>query len=53
VAAERGEEFRLYRLFGFASDPKIYSLQGALEEALALEPVTYRARIGPSLFQVD
>jgi len=45
VAAEKGPVYRIYRLFGFGTDPKIYELSGPLETALALEPVTYRARV--------
>jgi hypothetical protein len=45
VAAEKGPAFRVYRLFGFGTDPKIYSLPGPLERALALEPIAYRARV--------
>ena len=45
VAAEKASAFRLYRLFGFGSDPRIYSLTGPLDECLALEPVSYRARV--------
>jgi hypothetical protein len=46
VAAQRREEFALYRLFGFGPEPKVYSLRGALEKTLTLEPVAYRARVG-------
>jgi hypothetical protein len=46
VAAEKGPAFRIYRLFGFGTDPKVYSLSGPLEAALTLEPIEYRARVG-------
>lgn len=45
VAAEKGHAFRIYRLFGFGTDPKVYSLRGPLETTLTLEPIAYRARI--------
>jgi hypothetical protein len=46
VAAENGSAFRLYRLFGFGSDPRIYSVSGPFDKRLVLEPVSYRARVG-------
>ena len=46
VAAEKGSVFRLYRLFGFGNDPRIYSVSGPFDERLVLEPVSYRARVG-------
>jgi hypothetical protein len=46
IAAEKESTFRLYRLFGFGSDPKVYSLTGPLDGELLLEPISYRARIG-------
>jgi len=45
VAAEKASAFRLYRLFCFGSDPRIFSLTGPLDERLSLEPVCYRVRI--------
>jgi hypothetical protein len=45
VAVERGATFRLYRVFGRGGDRKVYCLKGPLEGVLALEPVTYRARV--------
>lgn len=44
VAADKGQAFRIYRLFGFSTDPKIYSLPGPLERTLTLDPIAYRAR---------
>jgi hypothetical protein len=45
VAAEKGVAFRIYRLFGFGSNPKVYTLSGPLETVLALEPIAYRASV--------
>jgi hypothetical protein len=45
VAAQKGPAYRIYRVFGFGTDPKIYELLGPLETTLALEPVAYRARV--------
>jgi hypothetical protein len=39
VAAEKGSAFRLYRLFAFGNNPRIYSLSGPLDKDLVLEPV--------------
>jgi hypothetical protein len=44
-AAEQGNAFRLYRLFGHGSDPKVYCLPGPLEGSVTLEPTAYRARL--------
>jgi hypothetical protein len=46
IAAEKGPAYRIYRLFGFGTDPKIYPISGPLESALVLEPIAYRARAG-------
>jgi hypothetical protein len=45
VAAAKGAAFRIYRLIGFGTDPKVYSLSGPLEASFTLEPLTYRARV--------
>jgi hypothetical protein len=49
VAVEKGSAFRLYRVFGFDSDPKVYTLTGPLDDVLALEPISYRAQVAPKL----
>jgi hypothetical protein len=46
VAAQKGPAFRIYRLFGFGTDPKVYWLPGPLEAVVSLEPIAYRARVG-------
>ncbi|KQW61502.1 DUF3883 domain-containing protein [Variovorax sp. Root411] len=42
-AAEREDAFRLYRVFQFRDEPKLYVLKGNLAEQLHLEPIDYRA----------
>jgi hypothetical protein len=37
------ERFRLYRVFDFARNPRVYVVTGALSRECLLEPVTYRA----------
>ena len=39
------ERFRLYRVFDFARDPRIYVVTGALSRECRLEPVEYRASV--------
>jgi hypothetical protein len=48
-AAEKRSAFHLYRVFSFGKQTRAYALSGPLEGALDLEPVNYRAKIGPSL----
>jgi hypothetical protein len=40
-----GEAFCLYRVFQFRAQPKLYILRGSLEQAFALTPMEYRARL--------
>lgn len=42
---ETGDAFCLYRVFQFASSPKLFILRGGLSSNLALEPMDYRARL--------
>lgn len=42
---ETGDAFCLYRVFQFREQPKLYILRGSLEEAFALTPMDYRARL--------
>lgn len=42
---EVGEAFCLYRVFQFRAQPKLYILRGSLEQAFALTPMEYRARL--------
>jgi hypothetical protein len=39
------ERFRLYRVFDFARDPRIYVIDGALSQKMRLEPIEYRASV--------
>lgn len=39
-----GDNYRLYRLFEFRRQPRIFELAGALDGNCFLDPVTYRAR---------
>ena len=45
IAAEKKAAFRLYRVFSFSKSPQIYRLPGPVDEQLALEPISYRARV--------
>jgi hypothetical protein len=40
---EMDDVFRLYRVFGFRRDPRLYSLRGALGRTCHLDPVQYTA----------
>lgn len=40
--------FRLYRLFTFSNEPRMYVLRGPLRDTAALEPVLFRARVSSS-----
>jgi hypothetical protein len=37
------DRYRLYRLFKFRTDPRLYELRGALADACALDAISYRA----------
>jgi hypothetical protein len=39
-----GEKYRLYRLFEFRRQPRIFELTGALDTHCFLDPMTYKAR---------
>jgi hypothetical protein len=45
VAQERPDVFRLYRLYEFSKEPKLFTLSPPLESVLHLEPLTYRASL--------
>jgi hypothetical protein len=47
VAVSRAEErrYRLYRVFDFARNPRLFTLTGSLSEQLELEPLLYHARV--------
>jgi hypothetical protein len=42
---DRPGQFRLYRVFDFARNPRVYVVAGALSQGCRLEPVEYRASI--------
>jgi len=46
VSTEQAESFRLYRLFRFRTDPKVFILPGSLRDSCTLDPVQYRASLG-------
>ncbi len=45
VSVERAEQFRLYRVFKFRAEPKVFVLSGSLRQTCALEPVHFRATL--------
>lgn len=40
------DQFHLYRLFEFRKAPRLFDMQGAIEQHCRLDPVTYRASFG-------
>ncbi|HEY0052097.1 MAG TPA: DUF3883 domain-containing protein [Caulobacteraceae bacterium] len=46
VSTERPEAFRLYRLYDFAAEPRLFKLKPPLEASVTLEPETWRAGFG-------
>lgn len=44
VSAERAEHYKLYRLYKFRSTPKVYVLDGSLQQTCILDPVQFLAR---------
>ena len=45
VSGAHGGDYHLYRLFDFRRDPRLYALNGALEQVCALRPVVYVAHV--------
>jgi hypothetical protein len=45
-AEERPEAFRLYRVYEFDQAPRFFKLRPPLQQAVVLEPITYRASFG-------
>lgn len=43
---EAKDRFHLYRLFDFRKAPRLFDMQGAIEQHCRLDPVTYRASFG-------
>ncbi len=46
VSRERRENYRVYRVFRFGRDCRVYRLAGAIDEVCELEPRTYVAQVG-------
>ena len=46
LAEERPEDFRIFRLYEFTEAPKLFRLKPPLQNAVILEPATYRASFG-------
>lgn len=47
--SEQQPAFRLYRLFSFSDEPRLYVLRGSLRETAELEPVLFRARASSAI----
>lgn len=45
VSRREAEQYHLYRVFSFATSPRLYTLQGALDHVCRLEPSGFRARV--------
>lgn len=45
VSVDQAERYHLYRVFTFATSPRVYVLQGALSSVCRLEPSRYSARV--------
>lgn len=43
MSEERADAFKLYRLYNFREEPKLYTLKGSLANSCLLEPVNYSA----------
>ena len=46
LSTERPDAFRLYRLYDFTRTPRLFQLTPPLEQAVTLEPETWRAGWG-------
>jgi hypothetical protein len=46
VSRTQSRNFWLYRVFGFSESPRLYTLNGALDDVCRLEPRSYLARPG-------
>src|SRR6266542_3133110 len=44
VSEELGKSYRLYRVFDFSRQPKIYVLHGSIKDSCSLDPRVYSAR---------
>jgi len=48
VSKRELQRYHLYRVHEFGPDPRLYVLQGALDESCVLTPVQFRASFGPA-----
>lgn len=46
LSVERSDEFRLFRLYNFTKEPKVFELKPPLENFVTLHPIIYRASFG-------
>jgi hypothetical protein len=46
VSREQERSYHLYRVFGFRKDPRLFSVNGALDKVCRLEASVYSARVG-------
>ena len=46
LSQQAKEQFRLYRIFDFRKEPRLFDLPGQLDANCRLDPVTYRATFG-------
>lgn len=45
VSRDRSKDYHLYRIFRFREDPRLYGLQGALDETCRLDAVQFSAQV--------
>ncbi len=45
VSRDRRAEYHLYRVFRFRADPRLFALNGALDQVCTLDPVQFSARV--------
>ncbi len=43
LSEERPKEFRIFRIYDYGAEPKLFKLRPPLSDAVHLEPTTYRA----------
>jgi hypothetical protein len=46
VSREQNRAYHLYRVFGFRRDPRLFAVNGALDQVCRLEASVYSARVG-------
>lgn len=45
IAQRKGGRYRLYRVFSYGGQPKVFIIPGPLEQLLSLQPTAYRATV--------